>query len=419
MRVVATSFGSSGDFLPTLSIAAALRASGHDVLFVSNPSCESQVRAAGLEFVPAGDPIDIFRLMEENPIYMDALRGPDALWNDLAIPYNSATYEVLMDLLRREKVDVVVSSNVCPAGVWAAFEHGLPNVMVAATPLSWMDARVPMQLLDFALPSWALPWIGRAARWVITRVLDQKLVELASRLGVRLDEPTLSWAERHLDLHLGTWSPRIRPVLPSDPANCFVCGFARGGHLGHGPTTLDREVDAFLEGGRTVVVGLGSIFSLMGDEDLSHAAEACAELGLRCLIVGHPSKGTSFPAGTLAARYVPHHLVFPRALAVATHGGAGSTSEALRSGRPVIVAPFGYDQFAMGHEVERLGVGVRVPKKQRGRAAWRDAIARATSDPGVAARAEESGAIFRAERDGAEVAAEHVARLCAKPARVR
>lgn len=151
----------------------------------------------------------------------------------------------------------------------------------------------------------------------------------------------------------------------------MVCGFAQAGHLGHGPTTLAPEIDAHMQGGRTVVVGLGSIFSLMADEDLSHAAEACAELGLRCLIVGHSSRGARFPAGTLTAKYVPHHLVFPRACAVATHGGAGSTSEALRSGRPVLVAPFGYDQFAMAFEVERLGVGVRVRKKRRGRAAWR------------------------------------------------
>jgi UDP:flavonoid glycosyltransferase YjiC (YdhE family) len=413
MKIVATSFGSSGDLLPTLSIAAALAAAGHEVLFVGNPSSEAQARAAGLRFVPAGEPIDIFRRMEENPIYLDALRGPDALWNDFAIPYNTATYAVLRDLLRREPVDAVVSSNVCPAGVWAAFEHRLPNVMVAATPLSWLHAGAPTQFLDFALPARALPWIAHAARWTVSRLLDRKLLALARRLGVRLDDPRISWAERHVDLHLGTWSPRIRPVLPSDPSNCVVCGFAQAGHLGHGPTTLDPEIDAYLEGGRTVVVGLGSIFSLMADEDLSHAAEACAELGLRCLVVGHPSKGTRFPAGTRTAKYVPHHLVFPKACAVATHGGAGSTSEALRSGRPIIVAPFGYDQFAMAFEVERLGVGVRVRKKKRGRAAWRDAIARATSDGDIAARARASGEAFRAERDGADLAAERIARLCA------
>lgn len=37
MRCVATSFGSAGDFLPTVAVAAAMRNAGHDVVFVANP----------------------------------------------------------------------------------------------------------------------------------------------------------------------------------------------------------------------------------------------------------------------------------------------------------------------------------------------------------------------------------------------
>ena len=47
LTCVATSFGSAGDLLPTLAIAAALRRRGHDIRFVANPSYESQVRRAG------------------------------------------------------------------------------------------------------------------------------------------------------------------------------------------------------------------------------------------------------------------------------------------------------------------------------------------------------------------------------------
>ena len=37
MKIVASSFGSAGDFLPTLAVGAALRRRGHEVQFVGNP----------------------------------------------------------------------------------------------------------------------------------------------------------------------------------------------------------------------------------------------------------------------------------------------------------------------------------------------------------------------------------------------
>lgn len=64
MKFLATSFGSAGDFLPTLSVGAALRGAGHQVLFVSNPFYESLIQAAGLDFLPAGERIEVFSRLE-------------------------------------------------------------------------------------------------------------------------------------------------------------------------------------------------------------------------------------------------------------------------------------------------------------------------------------------------------------------
>jgi hypothetical protein len=98
---------------------------------------------------------------------------------------------------------------------------------------------------------------------------------------------------------------------------------------------------------------------VIGGDVLEDVAAACADLGHRCLVIGHPSTQTGFTGDTLAVPYAPYHLVFPRAAAVVIHSGAGTTGEALRSGRPIIAVPFGYDQFALSWQVERLGVGGR------------------------------------------------------------
>src|SRR6185369_1451540 len=108
-------------------------------------------------------------------------------------------------------------------------------------------------------------------------------------------------------------------------------------------------------------VGLGSAFALISGSFLTSIAAACADHGRRCLIIGHPSDLT-VPANTLAVRYAPYDKVFPRAAAVVVHCGAGTTGEALRCGKPIIAVPFAYDQFALAHAMEQLGVCVRVPK---------------------------------------------------------
>lgn len=48
MRCVVTSFGSAGDFLPTLALGAVLHRRGHEVRFVANPFYESRARSTGL-----------------------------------------------------------------------------------------------------------------------------------------------------------------------------------------------------------------------------------------------------------------------------------------------------------------------------------------------------------------------------------
>ncbi len=86
--------------------------------------------------------------------------------------------------------------------------------------------------------------------------------------------------------------------------------------------------------------------------------EAVQRLGVRAVFLtgSHPQGLPDIlPEGVLQAAYAPHALLFPRAAVIVHQGGIGTTAQALRSGRPMLVVPFAFDQFDNGERSRRLG----------------------------------------------------------------
>ena len=67
------------------------------------------------------------------------------------------------------------------------------------------------------------------------------------------------------------------------------------------------------------------------------------------------------PDWALAVPYAPHAAVFPRACAVVHQGGAGTTGQALRAWRPMLVVPFAHDQPDNAARMARAGVAQVLP----------------------------------------------------------
>lgn len=406
MRCLASSFGSAGDFLPTLAVAAALRRRGHDVRFVANPADADRLQLAGLNIIPAGAPIDVRMKFEQNPGYGDFSHAGEML-EDLAAPHIEATYRVVADVIRSTAIDVVLTNDVGYGALWAAAEAHVPSVLVHPSPTFWMSWRDPL-VIGRPLPTLLLRPLTVAMRGLLNWYMTRFLRGVARRIGTPLPDVSFRGSERMAAIRLGLWSPLLRGSMPSDPPNGAICGFARASSLEC--ATLAPEVDTFLSSDPApVVVGLGSVYARTATGPLRALAEACGDVGRRCLVVGHPA-GADFPPHTLAVRSAPYDRIFPRAAAVVVHGGAGTTGEALRAGRPIVGVPFAYDQFSLCACVERLGVGVRVPVARRTRADFAAVLGRILADDALARRASDAGRRFGAEPDGAELAADAIER---------
>jgi sterol 3beta-glucosyltransferase len=170
----------------------------------------------------------------------------------------------------------------------------------------------------------------------------------------------------------------------------------------------DELVDFLGAGAPPVFVGFGSIAGTAPETTTAVVLEALRLCRQRAVIV---SGWGGLPALRAADKVrfiesVPYDWLFPRVAAVVHHGGAGSTAEGLRAGKPTVVCPFFGDQPFWGRRVQKLGVGPR-PVAQRGLTAkaLAEAIHAAVTDDGVRQRAAVLGEKIRAER-GVERAVE-------------
>ena len=304
LRCLATSFGSAGDFLPTLATAAALRRRGHAVTFIANPFYASRVTQAGVAFVPAGEPLDIFAAIEQTPAYVDPANA-GMLFRDFIEPDTAAVYSAASATLHSTPIDVVLAGDVSYGALWAAAEHGVPSALVTASPVLWMGRTSPVIFGDGAVRTALAAPLTVAARSFMRWYMSRLLRPLARRVGTSLRDCSFLATERMAALRLGLWSPTLRALVAGDPPSGSICGYTRAAELGGPAPGLPREVHAFLDDGAPpVVVGLGSVCGLVAGPLVRTIAEECADAGRRCLVIGHPA-GTVFPPATLAVGYAP------------------------------------------------------------------------------------------------------------------
>lgn len=100
----------------------------------------------------------------------------------------------------------------------------------------------------------------------------------------------------------------------------------------------------------------------------------------------------------------PHSWLFPRMAAVIHHGGAGTTHEGLRWGRPTVICPLFLDQPYWGQQIANLGAGATpVPQKSLTVPSLAKAIDQVLQ-PQVLSRATEIGESLRSENGCARIA---------------
>lgn len=409
--------GSHGDVHPFIAISRELIARGHRATLATNPYFQAQVEAAGIRFAPLTEHQALKEIIEQHRV-MDPLRGPLAVMRGLVLPMVPQFVDRTRALIREIRPDAVVYHPIVIGAAWACgLEGGVRTVSISPSPLLWSNPRDQMALIPMRSHT-PRPREVRFDRFIgllFMRILmDPGLNRVRRSLGLAARRDNFLADCTGADLNLGIWSPVLRGPLAGDPAHSVITGFCWHDR-DHTQEAPDHQTDRFLdEGSPPIVFALGSTGVHAAGRFYESAVEASIRLGRRALLVigrgQRPPANLPTDGSVLAVEYAPFSRIFPRAAAVVHHGGAGTTAQAMRAGRPTLITPMAHDQFDNAARIKRLGAGetLRFGKVTATRMA--DALGAVLGNPGHARAASALADRLRDEA-GETAAAEHILRL--------
>ena len=417
-RIVISCWGSHGDLFPYIGLAAALKRHGHTPVVATNAGYRAEVEREGIEFAEAGPLIDA-TVANADDFYkrvMDPVKGSEVIVTELLMPKLRESYEQLRTAIKG--ADLLVNHPITYAGPLAAEHARTPWISTVLAPLSFFSAGDPPvlptapRLTDVPLVG---PWLGykilQLARPTLRRWV-QPVEKLRAELG--LPPAGHPMIEGQVSPHgtLALFSRVLAEPQPDWPPNVTVTGTV----FYNGPEPLDVELEDFLAAGEPpVVFTLGTSAVGAAGGFYRESVDAAAKLGVRAVLLTGgfaQNKPAVLPPNVLLVDRAPHQLLFPRASVVVHQCGAGTTAQALRSGKPTLLVPHGHDQFDNARRVRKLGVARRLlPSEYRAERVARELRA-LLDQPRYLERAAAVQIVVREER-GAEAAANAIEKVLA------
>lgn len=379
MKITFFNVPTSGHVNPSLALAQALVARGHDVNYYLTPGYREAVEATGATY-RAYDAVD--------DDYFDDLTKR---FNPPRLAYQllASSYEMvgrLAAMLRAEDQEVVVYDSMCPWGWLAARAAGLPAVasmsLLDLPPSYLLRSGQGAAITGLLVRNWR--WFGRYARtaW-----------RMRQELGI-MPPPPLAILNRPGDLSIWYTSS----LLPADgdaydDSYVFV-----------GPPVAARQETAdfpwsWLEEGRPLVyVSLGTVFNdnlaffrVCLEAFAGQGVQAVLSLGRRLPV----DRLGPLPPNVLARSYVPQVALLPHVELFVTHAGVNSVHEGLYFGVPLLLVPQQAEQAMVAVRIEELGAGLTVRADEIGTNMVWDKASRLLTEPAFRQRAERLGQSLR------------------------
>lgn len=362
MNITILTFGSRGDVQPFLPLSLGLMSRGHNVTLAAPARFKSLVEEHGITFFPlAGDPEELSRRLN------DAGYNFFKLINKLM----SHAVDIGAEMVRQtdeacRDADLIIHTFAHAVGAHTlAREKNIPDIHIQTFPMFTPTGDYP----NISLPNLGVRFLNR-----LTHIASLKITELTSSLGFeqvrrraglpkrRLYSPFKDSPPRLRTPILCAWSPSLIPPSSDWSPRVHVTGYYFFPY--DDSYVPPNELKEFLEAGKPpVCVSFGSMVNKNAEKVDEIIRESLKRTNNRGIILsGWGSTHRESTSDLLYLESAPHDWLLPKCKMLVHHGGAGTTSAALRAGIPQIVVSFMADQPFWGSRVHALGVA---PKPMR------------------------------------------------------
>lgn len=370
MKITILTTGTRGDTQPYIALGMELIKAGHSVRLAAFENYASFVTSHGLDFFPIhGDVTRVAASLSSDP----AMQADNPL--KVLLSFNklkSFVFELQKDFFEAcRDSDLILYHPGAAIGYFAAQHFNIPGVLAPPFPMS-TTREYP------ALISYNGPRLGKGYNYLTHRIFEQIMWSASvsplkqfwkkefDRLPAGFSNPFPRQGTQDLPTIISC-SRFVFPPPADWPEHIHMTGYW---FLDESDWSAPAGLLDFLQSGDPpVYVGFGSI----GNPDLAaqttslviEALQAAGQRGILATGWSGMSKMVNVPDSIHILESAPHSWLFPRMAAVVHHGGAGTTAEGLRAGKPSILIPHGNDQFAWGRRVYELGVGPKpIPRKK-------------------------------------------------------
>ncbi|MEO6776439.1 MAG: nucleotide disphospho-sugar-binding domain-containing protein [Kofleriaceae bacterium] len=368
----------TGHINPTVSVARALEARGHEVAWVGHPGKVRPLLPAGARLfaLPEDATADHAARVQDKAATTRGAAALKFLWEDFLVPLARSMRPGIAAAVAELAPDVMCCDQQAIAGGLVARMRGVPWATLATTSAGISD------------PLGALPQVKQ---WF---------------------EALIGGLEREAGLpHAGELSPHLVIAFTT---SALVPGELPAHYKLVGPAIADRPEPTpfpFEQLDRPcVLVSMGTVNAETSARFYAVTVEALGDQPYQVVLAAPPELVPRRPPNFIVQRYVPQLALLSRVDAVVCHGGHNTTCEALAHGVPLVIAPIKDDQPIVAEQVVAAGAGMRIKFGRVQAAELRAAVAQVLADPALRAGAARVRASFIAA-GGATTAAAHLEHL--------